>query len=69
MQAIYKGKPLVEGERIPGTALTFVRPILPRRGEFLCDCGRSVGIDICYFDQGKRKSCGCGCYKKLEEIK
>lgn len=64
MQTVYKDKPLVEGDRIPGTTLTFVRPILPRRGEFMCDCGRSVPIDICYFDQGKRKTCGCRHHKK-----
>jgi hypothetical protein len=64
MVTIYNGRPLDIGERIPGTALTFIQPILPRRGEFMCDCGRSVPYNLSEVEKGKRKSCGCGHHKK-----
>lgn len=63
MTTIYNGKPLKVGERIPGTALTFIGHILPRRGEFMCDCGRSVPFNLSAVEKGPRKSCGCGCHK------
>lgn len=64
MITTYKGEPLNYGDKIPGTALTFVQPILPRRGEFLCECGRAVGLDISAIERGDRITCGCRCYRK-----
>lgn len=64
METFYKGRPLKIGEKIPGTALTFTMPILPRRGEFTCDCGRSVPYNMSDIEQGNRKSCGRGCHRK-----
>lgn len=61
---IYKGRPLEIGERIPGTSLTFVGTILPRRGEFRCDCGRTVAYNLNDVERGDRKSCGHGCHRK-----
>lgn len=54
------------GDKYPGTSLTLVRFILPRRGEFLCDCGRYVPINFSAIEQSyhPRKSCGCGSHKK-----
>lgn len=63
-EIIYKGRPLYIGDRIPGTALTLVNVILPRRGEFKCDCGKSVPIDISQLelpDGRRRKYCGHQC--------
>lgn len=63
MQTLYKGRPLEIGERIPGTALVFVGTILPRRGEFRCDCGRDIPYNMSDVERGDRKSCGCGCHR------
>lgn len=63
MQTLYKGRPLEIGERIPGTALAFVGTILPRRGEFRCDCGKTKPFVISAIERGDVKSCGCGCHK------
>lgn len=60
----YKGRPLEIGERIPGTSLVFVGTILPRRGEFRCDCGRTVAYNMSDIENDKRKSCGCGIHRK-----
>lgn len=62
METIYNGKPLVPGKKIVGTSLTFVRPILRRRGEFECVCGKRVPISIIKLENGQQKTCGC---KKL----
>lgn len=64
MTTIYNGVPLEVGDRIPGTALTFVQPILRRRGEFLCDCGKSAAYNLSQVERGLRKSCGCGWHRK-----
>ena len=64
MDTIFNGRPLAAGERIPGTALTFVRPVLPRRGEFRCDCGRSEAYNMSKIEDGNRRSCGCGAHRK-----
>lgn len=64
MKTIYKGKPLEVGERIPKTALTFVQSVLPRRGEFMCDCGRTKVYNMTDVEKGERKSCGCRCHRK-----
>ena len=61
---IYLGKPLEIGERIPGTELTFIRTILPRRGEFQCDCGKEIAYNMSDVERGERKTCGCGHYRK-----
>lgn len=63
MDTIYKGRPLEIGEKVQGTALTFAMPILPRRGEFVCDCGRSKAYNMSDIEQGRRKSCGHGCHR------
>lgn len=62
----FKGRPLVAGEKIPGTALTFVAPVLRRRGEFQCDCGRRLAFNLSAIERGDRKSCGHGCHKRKE---
>lgn len=62
IETIYNGKPLMLGQKIPGTSLTFVRPILRRRGEFRCACGRQVPIDISQIETYGRKTCGCRQY-------
>lgn len=66
MNTLYKDKPLTSGERIPGTSLTFIQPILRRRGEFQCDCGRRVPIDISRLERYGRKTCGCRDYGREE---
>lgn len=63
MESIFNGQPLVPGERIQGTALTFILAVLPRRAEFLCDCGRTKVYGLNDVEKGKRKSCGCRCHK------
>ena len=50
--SIYNGRPLEIGERIPGTALRFVGTILPRRGEFVCDCGKSKCYNLSDVEKG-----------------
>jgi hypothetical protein len=66
VETIFNGEPLIVGERIPGTALTFVQSILPRRGEFVCDCGNSKAFNISEIERGAVKSCGCGIHRKGE---
>ena len=66
MNTIYKGVPLKIGEKIPGTALTFIGTVLPRRGEFRCDCGREIAYNMSDIENGTRKSCGRGCHRKEE---
>ena len=67
MESIFKGHPLVPGEKIPGTALTFTQAVLPRRAEFQCDCGKSKVYNLNDIENGDRKSCGCGCHRKKGE--
>ena len=64
MTTTYKGRPLELGERIPNTALRFVGTVLPRRGEFLCDCGKTKVYNMIDVERGHRKTCGCGCVRK-----
>ena len=69
METLYKGRPLEIGERIPGTALVFVGTILPRRGEFQCDCGRTKAYNISQLERldgypWPVKSCGCGIHRR-----
>lgn len=59
VETIFDGKPLKMGDRIPGTILTFIQSVLPRRGEFLCDCGRTKTYNISDIERGDVKSCGC----------
>lgn len=59
VETIFDGTPLKMGDRIPGTALTFIQSVLPRRGEFICDCGRARAFNLSDIERGSVKSCGC----------
>ena len=61
---MYKGRPLVIGERIPETSLTFIQSVLPRRGLFQCDCGTLKFYNMSDIERGERKTCGCRIHRK-----
>lgn len=68
-ESIFKGRPLVPGEQIPGTVLTFVRPVLRRRAEFRCVCGVSKAYDLYRLENGTLRSCGCNSHRKVTPYK
>jgi hypothetical protein len=65
---IFKGRALVEGEKISGTALTFIKAVSRRRGCFQCDCGTYKFYNISDMEGKGYKSCGCGVHRKQKYI-
>lgn len=64
MTTTYKGRPLNIGDTLPGTSLTFVGTILPRRGKFQCVCGRTIALNMSAVEHGDRRSCENRCHRK-----